>query len=96
MGGKARVFHGEIIATISNHRSHGWGEDDVDAWVELRGEDNLPIPGHVLADCDPIDRNAVHHRVSWWGKCDVCQFAGQSVRLRVKMRRAKLYAFQFS
>ena len=34
--------------------------------------------------------------VSWKGKADVSARAGRPVRLHVRLKRAKLYAFQFT
>ena len=40
--------------------------------------------------------NDVAHTVSWNGNRDVHALAGRPVRLKVVMRAAKLFAFQFS
>lgn len=63
--------------------------------VELLDEEGRPLPGRTLADCDPIQTDAVAHPVTWGGDGDVSAFSGRPVRLRLAMRSAKLYALQF-
>lgn len=65
------------------------------AFVELQTAAGQPIPGFTLGDCEEIAGNVVAQRISWKGNSDVSSLAGQPIRLHVKMRRAKLYAFQF-
>ena len=48
-----------------------------------------------MADCVSVDRNGVAQEVWWKQGPDVSAFSGVPVRLRFKMRSAKLYAFQF-
>lgn len=67
-----------------------------EAHVELRDANNAPIPGFAMSDCDPIDMNALRHTVSWRGQTDIGRFSGQMVRLRFRMRRCRLYGFQFT
>jgi len=38
----------------------------------------------------------VRQVVTWRGKSDVSALAGKAVRLRIRMRSTKLYAFQFT
>jgi hypothetical protein len=63
--------------------------------VELQNEQGQPLPGYTLADCDVVNGNSVRSPVSWQGQADVSALAGTPIRLRVQMRCAKLYAFQF-
>ena len=63
--------------------------------VEILDEHGAPIPGYTLADADFINGNKVRMSVSWAGKTDLSSLEGRTVRLRFKMRSAKLYAFQF-
>lgn len=65
------------------------------ALVELRDESGQPLAGFTLAECDEIGCNDVARTVTWRGRSDVSQLAGQPVRLHVRMRATKLYAFQF-
>jgi hypothetical protein len=66
------------------------------AFVELQDADGRPIPGFTLADCEEIGGNFIDQQVVWKGNADVSGLAGKPVRLHVKAKRAKLYAFQFT
>jgi len=65
------------------------------ATVEIQDEAGQPIPGYTLDDCDRILMNDVAFVVRWKGNADVTPLAGKPVRLKIAMRSAKLYAFQF-
>ncbi|MCL4851526.1 MAG: hypothetical protein KJZ78_09090, partial [Bryobacteraceae bacterium] len=65
------------------------------ARVELLDEMGKPIPGYGLMDADELNGNSIRMPVSWKGKADVGSLAGKSVRLHIRMRAARLYAFQF-
>ena len=66
-----------------------------EAWVELQDETGKPILGYTLEDAVSVDRNGVAQEVWWRTGPDVGSLSGRPVRLRVRMRSAKLYAFQF-
>ena len=66
-----------------------------EAWVELQDETGKPLPGYTLEDAVSVDRNSVAQEVWWRSGPDVGSLAGRPVRMRVRMRSAKLYAFQF-
>ena len=51
--------------------------------------------GFTLDDCERIVANSTHHTVSWNNETDVSAFAEKPMRLHVRMRNARLYAFQF-
>ncbi|MGD0898838.1 MAG: LamG-like jellyroll fold domain-containing protein [Thermoguttaceae bacterium] len=63
--------------------------------VALLDEKETEIAGFGLADCDPVTTDAVCHTVSWKGRTDLGTLSDRSVRLRLELRRAHLYAFQF-
>lgn len=63
--------------------------------VEILDENGASIPGFTLADADFINGNKVRMSVSWGRKTDLSSLEGRTIRLRFKMRSAKLYAFQF-
>ena len=64
--------------------------------VEILDENNKPIPGYTLEDCDQIyTANEINHIVKWNGESTVAKLAGKPIRLRFVMRDANLYAFQF-
>ena len=65
------------------------------ALVEVLEVSGKPIPGYRIYDADEINGNSVRMAVSWRGNQDLSALAGKPVRLRFKMRSAKLYAFQF-
>lgn len=63
--------------------------------VELLDAEGKPLPGYALADCDEVFGDSLERTVTWKGKPDIGQFAGQSVRLRFAMKDADLYALRF-
>jgi hypothetical protein len=64
--------------------------------VEILDEENKPIPGYTLEDCDQIyTANEINRAVQWNGKSSVGALSGKPIRLRFVMRDADLYAFQF-
>jgi hypothetical protein len=63
--------------------------------VEILDSAGVPVPGFKLADADHLNGNNVELVASWRGKSDVSALAGKPVRLHLRMRSAKLYAFQF-
>jgi len=66
------------------------------AQVEILQESGDPIPGFRMLDADELNGNNVKLMASWnRGQTDVSALSGQVVRLRLKMRSAKLFAFQF-
>ncbi len=66
-----------------------------EARAEMQDERGQPIPGFTLDDCDRILFNEVAYIVRWKGKSDVSALSDRPVRLKIFMRSAKLYAFQF-
>ena len=67
-----------------------------EAWVELQDETGKPLPGYTFEDAVSVDRNGVAQEVWWRGGPDVGSLSGRPIRMRVTMRSAKLYAFQFA
>ena len=65
------------------------------AAVEIRDEQNQPIPGYELGACHPIDRNHLEAEVAWGDGRNVGPLARRTVALHVQLRDCKLYAFQF-
>jgi hypothetical protein len=63
--------------------------------VEILRADGAPIAGYSLLEADQINENSVRMVAKWKGNADLAAFSGQDIRLRFKMRSAKLYAFQF-
>ena len=67
-----------------------------EARVELQDEGRNPLPGFSLEDCDMVLFNDVAHTVRWNGIEDISSLAGKPVRMKIIMRSAKLFAFQYS
>ena len=65
------------------------------ALVEMLDAEGNAIEGHAKGDCDAIHVDNVDHTVTWSGNSDVSALAGHEVRLRIYLRGAELYAFQF-
>ena len=83
------MFHGNRLRLNIDTGSMGT------AFVELQDADGQPIPGFTLADCEEIGGNFIDQRVYWKGNPNVASLAGKPVRIHLKLKRAKLYAFQF-
>ena len=66
-----------------------------EAWVEIQSPDGVPIKGYSLDECVSVDRNGVEQPVWWHKGPDASPLSGKPVCLKIKMRSAKLYAFQF-
>lgn len=62
----------------------------------LRG-DGRPIEGYGLDDCVYVNGNELSYPVEWLGKgTDLSAFAGQPVRLVIRMRGSRLFSLQFT
>jgi hypothetical protein len=48
-----------------------------------------------LADCASLDLNGAAEEVWWRDGPDVGRWAGRPVRLRLRLRSAKVYSFRF-
>lgn len=66
------------------------------ARVELLDGEGAPIRGFTAAEADELNGNSVRMVATWnGGKSDVSMLAGKEIRMRLTMRAARLYAFQF-
>jgi hypothetical protein len=65
------------------------------ARVEILDEGGAPISGFTLKEADQLNTNDTRTVVTWRNSSDVSALAGKAVRLHLRMRSAKLYAFQF-
>ena len=86
------------------------GRLEVNAWTQYGGEIRVeladtsgevftrkaaePIVDRTFEDCDPITGDHLKHTITWKGESDLSAWAGKPVRLRFRMRRARLYAIQ--
>ncbi len=66
-----------------------------EAWVELQDENGQPIAGFSESEAVSVDRNGVAQEVWWHNGPDVSSLAGRPIKMRIRMRSAKLFAFQF-
>jgi hypothetical protein len=66
------------------------------AKVEVLDDNNKPIPGLSLTDCVPLKADAVQQVVSWTSGADLGQLAGKPMRLRIELKDADLFSFQFT
>ncbi len=64
--------------------------------VELQDADGKPLPGFSASDSAILRGDRVSLPVTWKGKSDLSELSGKPVRLRILLRRAKLYAFEFT
>ncbi len=64
--------------------------------VEIQDADGNPLPGFALSDCQELIGNEIERSVRWQGESDVSALAGQTVRLKIEMRDADLFALRFA
>lgn len=65
------------------------------AWVEIRDENGHAIPGYSLEDCYEIVGDTLDYTVRWKNGTSTSSLAGTPVRLRIVLRDADLYSFEF-
>jgi len=63
--------------------------------VELQDADGEPIEGVIAADCELVFGNEISRVVRWNGGKELSALVGQVVRMRIEMKDADLYSFQF-
>ena len=59
-------------------------------------DNNKPIPGLSLPDCMALKADAMKQIVSWNSVTDLGQLAGKPMRLRIELKNADLFSFQFT
>lgn len=64
--------------------------------VEIQDERGSPIAGHVLEDMPELYGDEFDASVAWKKGGDVSALSGRTVRLRIALRDADLYAFRFA
>ena len=85
----AFVFNGNTLSINFSTSAAGWIK------LELQDADGNPLPGYPLEVCDEIFGDTLSRPVLWNGKADLAALSGQTVRMRIVMSDADLYAFQF-
>ena len=63
--------------------------------VGLELPDGTPIEGYALNDCKPIRGEHLSGTIAWTGGADISTMKGKTVRLRIELKNADLFALQF-
>ncbi len=63
--------------------------------IGLVNSDGSAIPGFTLDDCCDIIGDEINRTVAWERGCDLTSIAGREIRMRVAMRDADLFSFEF-
>ena len=63
--------------------------------VEVARRGGEALPGRSFSDADPISGNELGAQVAWGGEADLRDYAGQPVVLRLRLRAAKVFGFEF-
>jgi len=64
--------------------------------VGLLDEVGKPIRDFSVGACDAFRGDSLASTITWHGTADLSGLAGKRVRMQVRMKDAKLYAFQFA
>ncbi len=64
--------------------------------IELQNGEGKPIDGFTLADCEPLEGDAIGRTVQWKAASELGSLAGRPVRLRIVLKHADLYSIQFN
>lgn len=64
--------------------------------VGLEDVDGKPVPGFGLEDCVMQIGNELDRKVAWKSGTDVSKLAGKPLRLRISMKDADVFSFQFT
>ncbi|MBM4005031.1 MAG: glycoside hydrolase family 32 protein [Planctomycetes bacterium] len=63
--------------------------------VEIQDAGGQLLPGFAMADCQDVYGDDLDRTVVWSGNSDLAKLAGVPVRLRIEVKDADLYSFQF-
>ncbi len=86
---KPIVFSGQRLVLNFVTRPEGW------IAVEILDTAGKPLSGFARDDCAPLRGDAVQQVVTWKGGHDLRSLMGKPVRLRITMKDADLFSFQF-
>jgi hypothetical protein len=64
--------------------------------VEIQDANGKPLDGCRLEDCPEVFGDSLQRTVSWKAGSDLSKLAGRPVRLRMMLKDADLYSFQFN
>lgn len=63
--------------------------------IGFEDADGTPIEGFAVTDCEMQIGNELDRRVTWKSGTDISSLAGRPLRMRISMKDADLYSFQF-
>jgi hypothetical protein len=84
-------FGGDISVEVADPYGEEMGRF-VDGKVAVNAS---TLEGKTFADCDPITGDNLERIVTWRGDSDLSSWQGKPIRLRFRMRRARLYSLRF-
>ena len=64
--------------------------------VEIQDADGRPLPGRALSDMPELFGDELAAVARWKGGSDLAPLRGRTVRLRVRLRDADLFALRFA
>lgn len=64
-------------------------------YVELQTADGEPIPGYTIKECKLMIGDSLARAVEWDTTSDLSALAGQSIRIRIVMNDADIFALRF-
>lgn len=64
--------------------------------IEVQDEAGQPLPGHALADMPELYGDEFEAPATWKSGPDLSAFKGKTIRLRVSLKDADLYALRFA
>lgn len=63
--------------------------------VELLDTESKPIAGYAISDCHPITGDALDAAVQWSSASDPQMLDGKTIKIRMELQDASVFAFQF-
>ena len=84
-------FGGDISVEVADPYGEEMGRF-VDGKVAVN---ELTLEAKTFADCDPITGDNLERMVTWRGDSGLSSWQGKPIRLRLHMRRARLYSLRF-
>ena len=63
--------------------------------IEILDKNNAPIPGFTIEDCSPLIGNEIRKQVSWINRENLRSLNDKIICLRVVLKDANIYSFQF-
>ena len=63
--------------------------------VEILDADGKRLAGFSKRDCDPVQVDKTRQTITWNGKSDLMNVAGNPIKLKFYLKNAKLFWFWF-